>query len=197
MKLYLRIRYLFDWLFALALLPILIPLFFIISFIQFYVFEEVLFTQERSGLNGEIFTLFKFKTMNDDESKTETERIPAWGRFLRNSGLDELPQVLNILSGSMVFIGPRPLLPQYDNLYSTEHRKRLEIKPGITGYAQAIHRNNTSWQQRFGDDVFYVKEASLILDLEIIYKSVMQILSGKEQDILPPFDGSGDESTTS
>ena len=189
MKSYLRIRYIFDWIFALILLPLCIPIFLLITLVQFYVFEEVLFIQQRSGLHGKVFSLFKFKTMLDDETISEQQRIPPWGKFLRKTGIDELPQLLNILSGTMAFIGPRPLLPQYDNLYNPQQRERLLIKPGITGYAQAKDRNDTSWQQRFDHDNFYVHHASLNLDLKIIYNSIKQIMISKDQNILPPFDG--------
>ncbi len=185
---YLKIRYVFDWLFALVLFPFCIPVFFIITFVQFYVFGDIIFIQQRTGLHGRIFTLFKFKTMIDDESLPEKERIPAWGKFLRNSGLDELPQILNILSGDMVFIGPRPLLPQYTKLYSAQQARRTHVKPGLTGYAQALHRNDTTWEQRFEHDVYYVHRASPILDLKIIWKSLQQLNKG-DQKILEPFEG--------
>lgn len=128
--------------------------------------------------------------MNEDEEKTEEERTPAWGRWMRRTGLDELPQLLNIISGEMAFIGPRPLLPEYNSKYSLQQKERLNIKPGITGYAQATHRNDTTWKQRFEHDVYYVKHASLGLDLVILYQSALQIFfKSKEQIILPKFNG--------
>ena len=189
MKPYLQIRYCLDWTLALVLLPLCIPFFVLISLVQFFVFGDIVFTQQRSGLKGEVFTLFKFKTMMDDENLTEQERIPSWGKFLRNTGLDELPQILNILSGTMAFIGPRPLLPEYNSLYSSEQKQRLLIKPGITGYAQAYFRNKTSWIQRFEHDVYYVRHASMFLDLKILYRSLLQLLRAKPQDILEKFKG--------
>ncbi len=189
MKPYLKIRYVLDWLFALAIFPFCIPLLIIISVGQFFVFGDILFTQQRTGLKGRIFTIFKFKTMFDDMTLQELERIPSWGQFLRKTGLDELPQILNILSGTMVFIGPRPLLPEYDALYSEVQKQRLNIKPGITGLAQAMHRNDTSWNLRFREDLYYVTQASVVLDLKIIYRSLRQLLNRKSEAILPPFDG--------
>ena len=192
MNQYLKIRYLFDRLFALLLLPLCIPILMIISLIQFFVFGEIIFVQQRSGLHGKVFTLFKFISMNEDEEKTEEERTPAWGRWMRRTGLDELPQLLNIISGEMAFIGPRPLLPEYNSKYSLQQKERLNIKPGITGYAQATHRNDTTWKQRFEHDVYYVKHASLVLDLEIIFKSILQIFKGSPSKIMNPFEGNND-----
>lgn len=164
----------------------------IISLIQFFVFGEIIFVQQRSGLNGRVFTLFKFISMHDDEEKTEEERIPVWGRWMRRTGLDELPQLLNIISGEMAFIGPRPLLAEYNALYNLQQKERLNIKPGITGYAQATHRNDTTWKQRFEHDVYYVKHASLWLDLKILIKSFLRILRGSPSIIMNKFEGNRD-----
>ncbi len=192
MNRYLKIRYLFDRLIALLVLPLCIPILMIISLIQFFVFGEIIFVQQRSGLNGKVFTLFKFISMQYDEEKTEEERIPAWGRWMRRTGLDELPQLLNIISGEMAFIGPRPLLAEYNALYNLQQKERLNIKPGITGYAQATHRNDTTWKQRFEHDLYYVKHASLWLDLKILTKSFLHILRGSPSIIMNKFEGNRD-----
>ncbi len=192
MNRYLKIRYLFDRLIALLVLPLCIPILMIISLIQFFVFGEIIFVQQRSGLNGRVFTLFKFISMQYDEEKTEEERIPAWGRWMRRTGLDELPQLLNIISGEMAFIGPRPLLAEYNALYNLQQKERLNIKPGITGYAQATHRNDTTWKQRFEHDLYYVKHASLWLDLKILTKSFLHILRGSPSIIMNKFEGNRD-----
>lgn len=192
MNRYLKIRYLFDRVIALLLLPLCIPILMIISLIQFFVFGEIIFVQHRSGLNGRVFTLFKFISMYDDDEKSEEDRIPAWGRWMRRTGLDELPQLLNIISGEMAFIGPRPLLTEYNSLYNLQQKERLNIKPGLTGFAQATHRNDTTWKQRFEHDVYYVKHASLWLDLKILTKSFLNILSGSPSIIMNRFEGNKD-----
>lgn len=189
MNRYLKIRYVFDRLIALLLLPLCIPILMIISLIQFFVFGEIVFVQQRSGLHGKVFTLFKFISMFDDEAKSEEERIPAWGRWMRRTGLDELPQLLNIISGEMAFIGPRPLLTEYNSLYNLQQKERLNVKPGLTGYAQATYRNDTTWNQRFEHDVYYVKHASIMLDLKIFGKSIVHILKGSPSIIMNRFEG--------
>lgn len=184
---YLRIRYVFDRLFALVLILLLSPVILLLSLITFYTQGEILFAQNRSGLRGKPFTMLKFKTMTDDATLPEPQRINAWGQWLRKTGLDELPQLFHVASGSMVFIGPRPLLPAYDERYNGVQKLRLNIKPGLTGYAQAMHRNRTTWEQRFEDDVYYVKHASLWLDIKILFHSLKRITDTQPEPILDEF----------
>ena len=138
------------------------------------------FFQERPGKNEKIFRVIKFKTMNDkrDESGSllpDAERLTRVGRFVRSTSLDEIPQLLNVIKGDMSLIGPRPLLVQYLPLYNEEQKRRHEVRPGITGWAQVNGRNAISWQQKFEYDVWYVDHVSFILDLKILYKTIQKV----------------------
>lgn len=138
------------------------------------------FFQKRPGKNEKIFRVIKFKTMNDkrDESGSllpDAERLTRVGRFVRSTSLDEIPQLLNVIKGDMSLIGPRPLLVQYLTLYNEEQKRRHEVRPGITGWAQVNGRNAISWQQKFEYDVWYVDHVSLSLDLKIMYKTIQKV----------------------
>ena len=138
------------------------------------------FFQERPGKDEKIFRVIKFKTMNDkrDESGSllpDAERLTRVGRFVRSTSLDEIPQLLNVIKGDMSLIGPRPLLVQYLPLYNEEQKRRHEVRPGITGWAQVNGRNAISWQQKFEYDVWYVDHVSLSLDLKIMYKTIQKV----------------------
>ena len=143
--------------------------------------DGAFFFQERPGKNEKIFRVIKFKTMNDkrDESGSllpDVERLTRVGRFVRSTSLDEIPQLLNVIKGDMSLIGPRPLLVQYLPLYNEEQKRRHEVRPGITGWAQVNGRNAISWQQKFEYDVWYVDHVSLSLDLKIMYKTIQKVL---------------------
>ena len=138
------------------------------------------FFQERPGKDEKIFRVIKFKTMNDkrDESGNllpDAERLTRVGRFVRSTSLDEIPQLLNVIKGDMSLIGPRPLLVQYLPLYNEEQKRRHEVRPGITGWAQVNGRNAISWQQKFEYDVWYVDHVSLSLDLKIMFKTIQKV----------------------
>lgn len=138
------------------------------------------FFQERPGKNEKIFRVIKFKTMNDkrDESGSllpDVERLTRVGRFVRSTSLDEIPQLLNVIKGDMSLIGPRPLLVQYLPLYNEEQKRRHEVRPGITGWAQVNGRNAISWQQKFEYDVWYVDHVSLSLDYKILIKTIKKV----------------------
>ncbi len=138
------------------------------------------FFQKRPGKNGRIFTIIKFKTMNDKRDAKgqllpDAKRLTAVGSFVRKTSLDELPQLLNVLKGDMSFVGPRPLLPEYLPLYNARQRKRHDVKPGITGWAQVNGRNAISWEQKFEYDVWYVENQSFALDLKILFKTVLKV----------------------
>lgn len=142
------------------------------------------FFQVRPGKNERLFRIIKFKTMNnkkDDQGEllSDEERLTPVGKFIRKTSLDEIPQLINILKGDMSLVGPRPLLPQYLSLYSTRHRKRHAVKPGITGWAQVNGRNAISWGQKFEYDVWYVEHQSFWLDLKILWKTVLKVINSE------------------
>lgn len=143
--------------------------------------SPVLFMQERPGLGGRIFTIKKFRTMVDG-SGTDEERLTDFGRKLRSTSIDELPELLNILEGSMSVVGPRPLLTRYLSYYTKEEKHRHDVRPGLTGYAQINGRNNLNWDKRFKLDVKYVNTISFINDIYIILKTVKKVIS--HDDIL-------------
>ncbi len=149
----------------------------------------VLFRQQRPGLHGKPFTLYKFRTMTDARDAQgnllpDAERLTVFGRFLRSTSLDELPELWNVLRGDMSLVGPRPLLMQYLDRYTPEQARRHEVRPGITGWAQVNGRNAITWEQKFGLDVWYVDHVSLWLDLKIIALTVWKIL--KREGISQP-----------
>lgn len=138
------------------------------------------FLQPRPGKNGTIFTIIKFKTMNDKKDAagnllSDAERLTKIGALVRKTSLDEIPQLLNVLKGDMSIIGPRPLLVEYLTLYNETQKRRHEVKPGITGWAQVNGRNAINWQQKFANDVWYVDNISFLLDLEILFLTVKKV----------------------
>ena len=176
----------------------------LIIMILLFIFNSgagVFFCQSRPGKDGKIFKVIKFKTMNEKRDTNgkllpDVQRITPFGRFIRNSSIDELPQLFNVLKGDMSFIGPRPLLPEYLPLYSDFQKQRHNVKPGITGWAQVNGRNNTTWKERFEKDIWYVNNISLKTDLLIIILTIKNILkrSNIENDncakfTMEPFNG--------
>jgi lipopolysaccharide/colanic/teichoic acid biosynthesis glycosyltransferase len=157
------------------------------------------FFQTRPGENERLFSIIKFKTMTDKKGKNgnllpDAERLTAVGKFVRKTSLDEIPQLLNVLKGDMSLVGPRPLLPEYLPLYTLEQKRRHDVKPGITGWAQVNGRNSISWKRKFELDVEYVNNVSLILDVRIIYLTVIKVINKEgvnQSDLRPmqPFDG--------
>lgn len=143
--------------------------------------RPVLFRQVRPGLHGKPFVMYKFRTMRDlrdAEGKLlpDEARLTPFGRWLRSTSLDELPELLNVLRGEMSLVGPRPLLMEYLDRYTPEQARRHEVKPGITGWAQIHGRNNLSWDERFKLDVWYVDNWSLWLDLKILWRTLWMVL---------------------
>ncbi|MPR33771.1 sugar transferase [Salmonirosea aquatica] len=139
------------------------------------------FRQERPGQNGRIFTVIKFKTMNDRRDAagqllSDAERLTRIGKFVRRTSLDELPQLWNVLRGDMSLIGPRPLLVEYLPLYNKTQRKRHDVRPGITGWAQVNGRNTLGWTDKFAHDVWYVEHLSLGLDVRIVFLTLAKII---------------------
>jgi undecaprenyl phosphate N,N'-diacetylbacillosamine 1-phosphate transferase len=145
---------------------------------------DVWFCQSRPGQNGTLFVIWKFKTMTD---KRDVEgnllpdhlRMTVWGRIIRKTSMDELPQLFNVLGGSMSLVGPRPLLPEYLPLYNTWQHRRHEVKPGITGWAQIHGRNKTTWLQRFDQDLWYVDHQSFWLDLKILFLTLAKVVKAE------------------
>lgn len=143
--------------------------------------SPVLFKQQRPGKNGKIFTLYKFRTMTDERDENgellpDEVRLTKFGQLMRSLSLDELPEFINILKGDMSFVGPRPLLVDYLELYSERQAKRHDVRPGLTGLAQANGRNLLTWNDRFEYDVEYVENVSLWLDIKILFKTVAGVL---------------------
>ena len=174
-----------DILISSGLLLIFLPLLLLISMINIILNKgKILFVQGRTGYKGRVFKIIKFKTMNDNINEkgkllSDGERLTVFGRFLRSSSLDELPTLWNILVGHMSLIGPRPLLVKYLDRYSNDQLRRLEVKPGITGWAQINGRNLISWEKKFEYDIWYVDNRSLKLDFIIIFRTIGQVIRGK------------------
>ncbi len=152
--------------------------------VRFNLGRPVLFRQERPGLHGRLFTLYKFRTMgegHDAEGRAlpDAQRLSGFGRFLRASSLDELPELWNVLKGDMSLVGPRPLLPEYLPLYTAEQARRHEVLPGLTGWAQVMGRNALGWEERLAMDVWYVDHRSLWLDLRILWMTLGAVCSGR------------------
>lgn len=139
------------------------------------------FTQDRPGKNGKVFKLIKFRTMDNRKDKKgkllpDELRLNKYGRFLRKTSLDEIPEVFNIIRGDMSVIGPRPLLVKYLKLYNEEQRHRHDVRPGLTGYAQAHGRNALSWEDKFAMDVWYTRHISFICDLRILWDTILSVI---------------------
>ncbi len=171
---------------AFSWLMVLLPVLFIVT-VEFPIF----FKQERIGKHGKHFTMWKFRTLRNDKDVSLDERRFRMGTFLRVTSLDELPQIWNILRGEMSWIGPRALPVEYDELFSEEQRVRFEVKPGITGWTQVNGRHSISWQKKFELDNYYVRNLSLGLDLRILFKTIVLLLSFKKDVSLSekPFTG--------
>jgi lipopolysaccharide/colanic/teichoic acid biosynthesis glycosyltransferase len=178
---------------AFALLLAAIPMGLLALAIRLTMGSPVLFRQVRPGLGGRSFTILKFRTMRDGD-EPDAERITRLGRFMRETSLDELPELLNVLRGDMSLVGPRPLLVAYLDRYSPEQARRHEVRPGLTGLAQVSGRNATTWEQRFALDVEYVDTRSMALDLRIIGRTVRAVvaregISAEGHATMPEFTG--------
>ena len=171
----------FDFVFAIVGLVFFAPLLIIISVILTFVNNgSPLFFQNRPGLNNKIFKVIKFKTMNDktDENGlllSDEKRLTRIGKIIRKTSLDELPQLINVISGNMSFVGPRPLLVEYLPLYNKTQKKRHNVLPGITGWAQINGRNAISWNEKFILDVWYVNNLSFMLDAKILFLTIIKV----------------------
>ncbi|WP_314326863.1 sugar transferase [Fusobacterium pseudoperiodonticum] len=177
-------------------LDIIISLIFILCFWWLYLIiailvrmklgSPVLFKQDRPGLNEKIFKMYKFRTMTDEKDKngillSDAERLTKFGKFLRSTSLDEIPEFFNILRGDMSLIGPRPLLVEYLNYYTDDEKKRHNVRPGISGWAQVNGRNSLSWEEKFKYDIEYVEKLSFLFDFKIVLLTIKKVL--KREDI--------------
>lgn len=176
-----------DFFVVLCVLLIIWPFLLIVTTLLL-IFNEgagAFFLQERPGYKGKPFKIIKFKTMNekkgaDGKLLPDVQRITKFGRFVRNTSIDELPQLINVLKGDMAIIGPRPLLMQYLPLYSAEQSRRHDVRPGITGWAQCHGRNNLSWTKKFELDVWYVDHISFITDVKVVWTTAKKVLLRKD-----------------
>lgn len=198
---YKYIKRTFDFISALIALILFSSILLVVSIlVKTKLGSPVIFKQERPGLNNEIFTLYKFRTMTDERDENgellpDEVRLTKFGMFLRNTSLDELPELINILKGDMSVVGPRPLLVQYIPLYNAHQIRRAEVKPGLTGWAQANGRNSITWEEKFDMDVYYVDNYSLLLDIKILFLTVKNVIkregiSSDTSATMEPFLGS-------
>lgn len=172
---------LLDFITAFIGLLVLSPIFIVVTIGLFFANQgKPFFFQRRPGKDERIFSIIKFKTMNDKKGSdgsllSDAERLTAIGAFVRKTSLDEIPQLINVLKGDMSLIGPRPLLPQYLALYNEIQKRRHEVRPGITGWAQINGRNAISWKRKFELDVYYVQNISLALDIKIFFLTIKKV----------------------
>jgi lipopolysaccharide/colanic/teichoic acid biosynthesis glycosyltransferase len=194
------VKRVFDFVAAsLALLHLALPLLALAWLIRRKLGSPVLFCQVRPGLHGRPFTMVKFRTMTDERGPDgallpDAQRLTPFGRFLRASSLDELPELWNVLKGDMSLVGPRPLLMEYLPLYTPEQARRHKVRPGITGWAQVNGRNAISWDDKFALDVWYVDHRNLWLDGKILWRTVRKVLvrdgiSAPGDATMPKFEG--------
>ncbi|MFN1215992.1 sugar transferase [Chryseobacterium kwangjuense] len=171
-----------DFFIALVALILLSPVFIVVTVLLYIANQgKPFFFQARPGLNEKMFKIIKFKTMNDKKDAQgnylpDSERLTPVGSFIRQTSLDELPQLINVLKGDMALIGPRPLLPQYLSLYNESQKRRHNIRPGITGWAQVNGRNAISWTKKFELDIWYIDNLSLATDGKVLLLTLKKVL---------------------
>ncbi len=191
----------FDLIIALTAAVLLLPLLLIIAaLVRWQLGRPVLFRQRRPGLRGEIFELIKFRTMTSQRDGNgmllpDGQRLTGFGRWLRASSLDELPELWNVLRGDMSLVGPRPLLVEYLPLYDALQARRHEVRPGLTGWAQVNGRNTLTWNEKFAADVWYVDHYNLWIDCKVLALTILAVLrrdgiSAAGEATMPPFTGS-------
>lgn len=179
------VKVILDFVVALVASILLFPLFIIVAVALAIVNKgNPFFLQVRPGKNEQLFKIVKFKTMTDEKDDegnllADAERLTAVGRLVRKTSLDEIPQLINVIKGDMSLVGPRPLLPQYLELFNNFQRKRHEVRPGITGWAAVNGRNAISWQRKFELDVYYVENVSFWLDVKIIWLTILKVIKSE------------------
>lgn len=204
MKFSLIVKRIFDILSSFLLLLVMSPLFLLISLLIWMTMgAPIFFRQPRLGYKGKKFTIYKFRTMTEERNEDgvllpDEERLTLLGRFLRNTTLDELPELINILKGEMSAVGPRPLLVEYRDLYSEEQWRRHEMQPGMAGPVLADGRNALTWEEKFERDLWYVDNWSLLLDLKILFRTALKVIKreGTSADgyaTMPKFRGTNGE----
>lgn len=198
------IKRLLDFVLSLIALIVLSPVILIVAiFVKIKLGSPVLFKQERPGKNEKIFKMYKFRTMTNEKDEegnllTDDIRLTKFGKLLRSTSLDELPELFNILKGDMSIVGPRPLLVKYLPLYNEHQKHRHDVRPGFTGWAQCNGRNAISWEEKFDLDVYYTKHVSFLLDLKVIFKTIKIVLfregiSSNTSVTMEEFRGNGSE----
>jgi len=196
-----------DLILSLLAIIVLSPVLLIVAIlVRVKLGSPVIFKQKRPGLNEKIFTLYKFRTMTDEKDENgvllpDSVRLTSFGKFLRSTSLDELPELLNIIKGDMSIVGPRPLLVKYLPLYNEYQRRRHEVRPGLTGWAQVNGRNAISWEEKFELDVEYVEKMSFFFDLKIILLTLKKVIiregiTSESSVTMEPFKGSAKESVS-
>ena len=194
----------FDKTLALFLIILFSPIYIIVSLLIFFKMgSPILFRQKRPGYKEKIFGIYKFRTMTNEKDEfgnllPDDKRLIGIGKFIRSTSLDELPQLFNVLKGEMSFVGPRPLLIEYLDLYNDTQKRRHDIKPGITGWAQVNGRNAISWEQKFDYDVWYVDNQSFWLDIKILWLTFLKVvkrsdISSSTSSTMEKFTGSKNE----
>ena len=188
---------------GLALLICSIPMLLVAAVIRLSMGSPVFFRQQRPGLRGRPFEILKFRTMrehpdNDGDPAKDRQRITGLGRFLRTTSIDELPELWNVVKGDMSLVGPRPLLMEYLDLYSAEQRRRHDVLPGITGWAQVNGRNSLTWDEKFTLDIWYVDNRCLRLDLKILARTVASVfrtagVNSTVEETMPRFSGNKED----
>ncbi|HWO77455.1 MAG TPA: sugar transferase [Bacillus sp. (in: firmicutes)] len=194
-----------DFTLSLIAIIVLSPVFLVVAIlVRTKLGSPVIFKQKRPGLNEKIFTMYKFRTMTDERDEngkllTDSVRLTKFGRFLRSTSLDELPELFNILKGDMSIVGPRPLLVQYLSLYNAHQKRRHEVRPGLSGWAQVNGRNTIAWEEKFDLDIEYVDNISFIGDWKIIFLTIKKALiregiNSETAATIEPFKGTNKES---
>ena len=199
-----KLKNLFDKILALFLIILFSPIYIVISLLIFFKMgSPILFRQKRPGYKEKIFGIYKFRTMTNEKDEfgnllPDDKRLIGIGKFIRSTSLDELPQLFNVLKGEMSFVGPRPLLVEYLPLYNEKQKRRHDVKPGITGWAQVNGRNAISWEQKFDYDVWYVDNQSFWLDIKILWLTFLKVvkrsdISSSTSSTMEKFTGSKNE----
>lgn len=193
-----------DFIISLVALIILMPLLVILYIlVRYKLGNPVFFRQKRPGKDEKIFTLYKFRTMTDEKDENgkllpDSKRLTRFGKFLRSTSLDELPELINIIKGDMAIVGPRPLLVEYLKLYNKEQKHRHEVRPGLTGLAQISGRNSISWEAKFKEDIIYINKITFLGDVKIIFKTIKKVfkregISQEDNVTMERFKGNNEE----